>query len=128
MKKLKLSLVTLRNDLYKNQNNNGCLNFFQLTKLHYSICLEVGIGTFNDDNVSYEKLCDTVPKKFGSRSTIQSILKEAVLLGYFIKDTSKKDKRIKTYTFSNEFTLGVKDWIESLEVEITKGNSDDKAA
>lgn len=111
MKNIENILKTLKDDLYHNQINKGPLQFFQNTILHFSICLEIGVGMHSNQYMSYEKLCESIPKKFGSRSTIQNILNDAVACGYFNKDISKIDKRIKTYKFSQEFSLVVNQWI-----------------
>ena len=105
-------LLKIKENLYSNQQNKGVKQFFQSSILHFAICLEVGIGTLNNKYVSYEKLCETIPKKFGSRSTIQSILNDAVNEKYFLKSVSLTDKRIKSYILSEEFTNILQDWIK----------------
>ena len=112
MKNIENILKTLRNDLYENQSTKGPLQFFQTSVLHFTICLEIGVGTHSNKYISYEKLCDCIPKKFGSRSTIQNILNDAVTCGYFDKDISKIDRRIKTYKFSKEFSSVVIQWVQ----------------
>ena len=69
------TLKYLKNDLYDSHKTKTCLQFLQSSLLHYAICLEIGSGTYNNNYISYEKICDSIPKKFGSRSTIQNILK-----------------------------------------------------
>ena len=105
-------LLKIKENLYSNQQNKGVKQFFQSSILHFAICLEVGIGTLNSKYVSYEKLCETIPKKFGSRSTIQSILNDAVNEKYFLKSVSPTDKRIKSYILSDEFTNIIQDWVK----------------
>lgn len=105
-------LLKIKENLYANQQNKGIKQFFQSSILHYAICLEVAIGTSNNKYVSYEKLCEKIPKKFGSRSTIQNILNEAVNEKYFLKFVSPLDKRIKSYILSDEFIKILDEWIK----------------
>ena len=70
-----------------------------------------GISTHSNSYASYEKICEKIPKKFGSRSTIQSILNDAVELGYFIKAVSDLDKRVKIYKLSPKFTEDISLWM-----------------
>jgi hypothetical protein len=62
--------------------------------------------------ISYEKLCHSIPKSLGSRSSIQNLLNEGLDKGLLIKVESEKDKRIKNYFLSDEFYHGVLDWIK----------------
>ena len=104
-------LEMLKDDLYYNHDNKSELNFFQSSVLHFAITLEVGISTHSNSYASYEKICEKIPKKFGSRSTIQSILNDAVELGYFIKAVSDLDKRVKIYKLSPKFTEDISSWM-----------------
>ena len=112
MSHLETKLLKIKENLYANQENKDIKQFFQSSILHFAICLEVGIGTFKKKYVSYEKLCETIPKKFGSRSTIQSILNEAVNEKYFLKSVSSLDKRIKCYALSDEFITILREWVK----------------
>ena len=107
------NLKFFRDDLYKNHKSKTSLQFLQTSVLHYAICLEIGIGTYSKEYISYEKICYCVPKKFGSRSTIQTILNDGVEKKFFNKKISKKDKRIKTYSLSDEFKNSIEDWLKS---------------
>ena len=102
----------LKNDLYKNQNQTNCLQFFQTSLLHYAISLEVAIGTYSKMYISYEKICQFVPKKFGSRSTIQSILNDGVDKKFFLKKISERDKRVKIYLLSDNFCNEIENWLK----------------
>jgi len=106
------NLKYFRDDLYKNHKSNTSLQFLQTSILHYAICLEISIGTYSKKYISYEKICNSVPKKFGSRSTIQTILNDGVQKQFFNKKISKKDKRIKTYSLSGEFKNSIENWLK----------------
>ena len=112
-------LQKIKENLYTNQEKKGIRQFFQSSILHFAICLEIGIGTLNKNYISYEKLCEKVPKKFGSRSTIQSILNDGVNENYFTKSASEIDKRIKIYILSDEFIKLLDDWIKFHENEMS---------
>ena len=52
-----------------------------------------------------------IPKSIGSRSSIQSILNEALEKNIFVKEQSKTDKRIKNYYLSNNFLDMINTWL-----------------
>tara|TARA_B100001250_G_C19565782_1_gene685416 strand:- start:11 stop:397 length:387 start_codon:yes stop_codon:yes gene_type:complete len=105
------TLKKLKTDLYINQAQKSCMQFMQSSVLHLAISLEVGVGTDNSKHISYEKICSNIPKKLGSRSTIQTILNDAIKSGYFIKETSKEDKRVKIYKYSKQFANEIDTWL-----------------
>ena len=110
--KIEQKLELLKNDIYQKNENNECKKFFLSSILHFAISLEVATGHFKDECISYEKICENIPKRFGSRSTIQSILNESIHNKFFIKEKSNLDKRIKTYKLSNEFSVMISNWID----------------
>ena len=86
--------------------------FFNKSILHYAAIMEV--FSFNKTGgISYEKLCHSIPKSLGSRSSIQNLLNEGLDKALLIKVESKKDKRIKNYFLSDEFYHMVLDWIKT---------------
>ena len=70
--------------------------------MHHVISLEI-YENQSLDGISFEAICSNVPKSIGSRSSIQSILNEALEKNIFLKQQSKKDKRIKQYFLTNDF-------------------------
>ena len=84
--------------------------FFNKSILHYAAIMEV--FSFNKlGGISYEKLCHSIPKSLGSRSSIQNLLNEGLDKSLLVKVESNKDKRIKNYFLSEEFYYMVLDWI-----------------
>ena len=84
--------------------------FFNKSILHYAAIMEV--FSFNKlGGISYEKLCHSIPKSLGSRSSIQNLLNEGLDKNLLVKVESNKDKRIKNYFLSNNFYYMVLDWI-----------------
>jgi hypothetical protein len=86
--------------------------FFNKSILHYAAIMEV--FSFNKlGGISYEKLCHSIPKSLGSRSSIQNLLNEGLDLNLLVKIESEKDKRIKNYFLSDDFYHMVLDWIKA---------------
>ena len=85
--------------------------FFNKSILHYAAIMEV-FSSYKLGGISYEKLCHSIPKSLGSRSSIQNLLNEGLDKGLLIKVESEKDKRIKNYFLSDDFYHGVLDWIK----------------
>tara|TARA_B100000427_G_C15024460_1_gene384023 strand:+ start:145 stop:504 length:360 start_codon:yes stop_codon:yes gene_type:complete len=86
--------------------------FLNKSILNYAATMEV-FSFHKSGGISYEKLCQDIPKFLGSRSSIQNLLNEGLDNKLFIKVESKKDKRIKNYFLSDEFYYTVLDWIET---------------
>ena len=114
MDKISARLNYIKNDLYgKSSLNTKCSQFFKRSILHIAISLEVGTSHFNDEVISYEIICKNIPTTLGSRSSIQSILNTATHNGYFIKKELRKDKRVKTYSFSEEYESMIINWVDN---------------
>ena len=78
--------------------------------LHHVISLEIYENN-KLNGISFETICANIPKSIGSRSSIQSILNEALEKNIFIKEQSKSDKRIKNYYLSNNFLDMINTWL-----------------
>ena len=86
--------------------------FFNKSILHYAAIME--IFSFNKlGGISYEKLCHSIPKSLGSRSSIQNLLNEGLDKKLLVKVESEKDKRIKNYFLSDDYYPMVLDWIKT---------------
>ena len=86
--------------------------FFNKSILHNAAIME--IFSFNKlGGISYEKLCHSIPKSLGSRSSIQNLLNEGLDKKLFVKVESEKDKRIKNYFLSDDYYHMVLDWIKT---------------
>ena len=79
--------------------------------LHHVISLEIYENN-RLNGISFETICANIPKSIGSRSSIQSILNEALEKNIFVKEQSKSDKRIKNYYLSNNFLEMIKGWLK----------------
>ena len=79
--------------------------------LHHVISLEIYENN-RLSGISFETICANVPKSIGSRSSIQSILNDALEKNIFIKEQSKTDKRIKNYYLSSNFLNTINGWLK----------------
>ena len=90
-------------------STNTFTKFFYASRLHFIIILEVSIGKMK----SFENLCEKIPNPIGKRTTIQTILNEAVAMGILLKYPCVKDKRIKFYKLSKDSEQTLKEWAEA---------------
>ena len=89
--------------------------------LHHVISLEIyENNTLN--GISFETICSNIPKSIGSRSSIQSILNEALEKNIFVKEQSKNDKRIKNYYLSHNFLNMINSWLKKESTFFNKTN------
>ena len=79
--------------------------------LHHVISLEIYENN-RLNGISFETICANIPKSIGSRSSIQSILNEALEKNIFTKEQSKTDKRIKNYYLSSNFFNMINSWLQ----------------
>lgn len=118
MKNIINKINNIKSDLYCEVNSTKLDQFFKSSILNMSVSLEVGTGHFNDKFLSFEIICQNIPKKIASRSSIQGVLNEGVKLGYFIKKYSDKDRRVKLYFYSKEYSEMISKWIDYHESNI----------
>ena len=95
--------------------------YFFKSILHHVISLEIYENN-NFEGISFEIICNNVPKSIGSRSSIQSILNDALDKNIFIKKQSKKDKRVKKFFLSDNFYNYINSWIKSEQNYFSKLN------
>jgi len=95
--------------------------FFFKSILHHVISLEI-YENQNVNGISFETICANVPKSIGSRSSIQSILNEALEKNILMKSQSKKDRRIKKYFLSDKFSETIDNWLKKEESFFSKKN------
>ena len=102
-------------------SDNYSYKFFFKSILHHVISLEV-YENHSLDGISFETICANVPKSIGSRSSIQSILNEALDKNIFHKYQSKKDKRIKNYFLGDDFSNIINNWLKKEKSYFVKVN------
>ena len=98
-------------EFYDLSNTTDIKGFYYETRLHSVIVLEISLASLNKNHpVSFEYLCETIPKKLGKRTTIQTILNEGLRKGYFLKTLNEKDKRMKFYTLEKNSLEIINQW------------------
>ena len=100
----------VKSDFYSKKSSDPCYDFFYSSALTYLISLEIASSTYANQCISYEDLCNKIPSKLGCRSTIYSTLNTAVSKGFFTKKHSIKDRRVRSYCLSENYSLMLTKW------------------
>ena len=101
-------------DIFYKERTSSHLNefFFLSTHLHFALTLEIAFANYSDEEISLEKLYEKIPRIFGSRSTIKYTLSDGVKKNFFVKNISRKDKRVKVYHLDYKSKLTLETWLE----------------
>ena len=101
----------LYKDLIKNISKNGHPHekFLFKSRSHSIVVFCIA----SNQVTTLELLCENIPYKVVSRSTIQSILKEGVANNFFSKEIDSKDKRQKNYRLSKESKGILENWLKN---------------
>ena len=98
-------------EFYEGSSSLDIKGFYYLSRLHSIIVLEITLATVDKNHlISFEYLCDHIPRNLGKRTTIQTILNEAVRKNFFIKIISQKDKRVKYYILEKTSAEVIEKW------------------
>tara|TARA_B110000977_G_scaffold80045_1_gene107250 strand:+ start:110 stop:484 length:375 start_codon:yes stop_codon:yes gene_type:complete len=98
-------------EFYEGSSSLDIKGFYYLSRLHSIIVLEVSLATVDKNHlISFEYLCDHIPRNLGKRTTIQTILNEAVRKNFFTKTTSQQDKRVKYYILERTSAEVIEKW------------------
>ena len=98
-------------EFYEGSSSLDIKGFYYLSRLHSIIVLEVSLATVDKNHlISFEYLCDHIPRNLGKRTTIQTILNEAVRKNFFTKTTSQQDKRVKYYILEKTSAEVIEKW------------------
>tara|TARA_Y100000768_G_C23504702_1_gene463138 strand:+ start:107 stop:478 length:372 start_codon:yes stop_codon:yes gene_type:complete len=95
--------------------------FFFKSMLHHVISLEIYKSNY-ESGISFEMICSIIPNSIGSRSSIQSILNDALRKNIFIKKQSNDDKRVKKFYLSDNYLKIINTWIKKEEFYFTNFN------
>lgn len=109
MNSLATVLNFIKEDLYTEKKDSAALDFFYSSMLHFVVSIEIA-SSKDARSVTFEVICSTIPKKFGCKSSIKTVLDNGVHKGFFLKSINSKDKRVKSYKLSEEFSLMITDW------------------
>ena len=127
MSDIKNILSNIKKDLYFGPDNEKVESqFFRSSVLHFAVSLEIGEGHYINNPASFETICANIPRKIGSRSSIQNILNDAVERGYFVKIVNTVDKRIKQYLYSDRYSKMIFGWIEFQKVILKESKFSNK--
>ena len=108
---IKLKTEQYLKEFYEGSSSLNIKGFYYLSRLHSIIVLEVSLATVDKNHlISFEYLCDHIPRNLGKRTTIQTILNEAVRKNFFTKTTSQKDKRVKYYILEKTSAEVIEKW------------------
>ena len=91
-------------------------SFLFATPVHLIISCEIASATWEHREINFEQICELVPKKLGSRSTIGKVLNDAVASEYFLKDGSKNDARKRYYVLGSKYESFLGKWIDSIGI------------
>ena len=98
-------------EFYEGSSSLDIKGFYYISRLHSIIVLEITLATVDKNHlISFEYLCDHIPRNLGKRTTIQTILNEAVRKNFFTKTTSQKDKRVKYYILEKTSAEVIEKW------------------
>ena len=100
----------VKKDFYKKKINDPGYDFFYSSVLVHVLSLEIASASYASKCLSYETLCKKIPSKLGCRSTIYSTLDTGVKKGFFIKKNSKKDRRVRSYSLAEGYSLMLVQW------------------
>ena len=101
-------------NLYKDLHSSSFINtnplktFLFNTKQHVLILFY--IASQPEKKSTLEEICYNISGKIISRSTIQNILKEGVLINFLKKEINEKDKREKYYKITEPATKVLENW------------------
>lgn len=100
-------------DLYYTlESASSFQKFMYSTRLSFCICLELAKQQYAGKTTSFEKLCNAIPKSFGSRATIQNILNMGLKSLFFTKVQSLTDKRVQDIKINEDHLKYVEIWIK----------------
>ena len=83
--------------LWSEVHTNKFRLFTTQSMLYWNVIFLIADATLNNYELTYEGICKKVNHRVGSRSSIQTVLGNALLAGYIQKKLCHNDKRAKYY-------------------------------
>ena len=99
-------------DMLKVSTSENFPGFFYRSRAHVMIFLLIIKSNIQEKEISFEDICEIIPKHITSRTTIKTILDHAIKYNYLQKLNSLKDKRKKIYRANEKINLFMDDWIK----------------
>ena len=107
-------------DNFKKFNQSKKFRFFLQDRLSLSVTNLIAKQQFKHKPVYYEEICRLVPHAFGSRSTIQLLLNDGVVLQVYDKENHNTDKRLRVYNIHPNFMPEYKTWLDFMAPQTAK--------
>ena len=101
----------LKTDFLENNEKFDVVGFFRKSPGHYFLLIMILEHSVDHSPITFETILKKIPSKFGSRSKIFKIFKEAVDIGYLIKKKNYKDGREQIYYPSVSFIKQTNEWL-----------------
>ena len=100
--------------MVKHATNSRFRIFLYKSRNHALICMLLGSCNKNDRGFSYEEICNLIPAKLASRTTVLTILQEGILLNYFVKEIDVRDKRKQLYKLQKPQKNRIVSWAHDM--------------
>tara|TARA_B100001057_G_C22204929_1_gene702289 strand:- start:97 stop:471 length:375 start_codon:yes stop_codon:yes gene_type:complete len=101
-------------ELYKDLHSTAYVNAEPLKNFLFNtkqnVLILFYIASQVEQKSTLEDVCYNISSKIISRSTVQSILKEGVQIGFLTKEINQKDKREKYYKVTVSAKKILQDW------------------
>ena len=96
---MKMTEKSIKNIL--TSKGNSFQEFFLRSRLNILLCIEIGSRSENN-LITFEELCELIPKSIASRSSILFSLREGVGRNFLVKSKSNLDGRQRLYSLSSD--------------------------
>ena len=113
---IKNYIIAWKEIIFHSNNKPFHHNLFYKNNANWMILLFIADATYNNENISYEKLC-TVISQNASKSTIYRILNNFLLARLIIKKYSTTDSRVKYFYLSKTGKVIFEDLVK-IELEL----------
>lgn len=94
--------------------NKGFFMFAYQSRAHWMLTCIIGANT--QKGISFEEICEKIPRNLISRSSIKNFLDSASTQKFFLKNTSKIDKRVQLYTLSDSGEEAIVSWVNRQKI------------
>lgn len=111
MKQLRDRLIFSRDSCYSAMRGKGVTTLMFQSPVHYIVCLEVVIAQLGNNPLCFESLVASLPRKLGSRSTVNNVVNDFLAKNIFKKSESNLDKRRKLYTLKDAEIREIENWV-----------------
>jgi len=94
--------------------NSREYSYMLISPLHFLLNIEIYLANVREEIINFEQLCEQIPRKFGSRSTVKEILKHGVEFKYLVKSVRAEDKRLRAYEHTERYKAYVRECLDIL--------------